>query len=161
MLESRELALRIRGEIPELDRVVRAARRSWEHAVHIAEDQDVYLGHAALSLHGFYNGLEGLFELVAVNVDHVLPSGDAWHRILLRQMQKVVPECRPAVLRDAEARQLEEFLSFRHLVRNIYVDNLDASRMKGMFIVLADMWARLQEDLLAFAAFLEAAPAFR
>jgi len=45
----------------------------------------------ALNLHGFYAGLERLFELIAAIVDGTVPQGANWHQILLEQMATEAP----------------------------------------------------------------------
>jgi len=47
----------------------------------------LYLDSAALNLHGFYSGLERLFELIARHVDGAIPSGETWHRDLLQWIE--------------------------------------------------------------------------
>jgi hypothetical protein len=59
-----ELVDRIRGEVPDLDRVVQRAQRAWTQTQMTSEEQ-LYLDSVALNLHGFYSGLERLFELIA------------------------------------------------------------------------------------------------
>jgi hypothetical protein len=39
----------------------------------------------ALNLHSFYSGTERIFELIAANVDDILPKGENWHQALLKQ----------------------------------------------------------------------------
>jgi hypothetical protein len=77
-----ELCERIRGEVPELGRVVDRALGAWVQAQQTPSEH-AYLDSVALNLHGFYSGVERLFELIARHVDRVLPSGDTWHRDLL------------------------------------------------------------------------------
>ena len=60
-----ELTLRIRSEINDLDRIVHRALRAWAQARKAQTDQDIYLDSTALNLHGFYSGIERLFELIA------------------------------------------------------------------------------------------------
>jgi hypothetical protein len=60
-----ELVERIRGEVPDLDRVVRRALQNWSRGAAVPNEQDVYLESVALNLHSFYSGLERLFELMA------------------------------------------------------------------------------------------------
>jgi hypothetical protein len=62
------LAQRIRRECVEIDRVVTATQRHW-HKSKTADDIDAYLNSVALNLHGFYSGLERLFELIAIEMD--------------------------------------------------------------------------------------------
>jgi hypothetical protein len=115
-----------------------------------------YLDSTALNLHGFYSGLERLFELIARQVDRQVPTGDTWHRDLLRQMSKDLPSLRPAVVSQKTITALDEFRRFRHLVRNVYTVNLVPERMKGLMEALPTLWPTLQAELLAFADYLEA-----
>ncbi len=92
-----ELGERIRGAIPDLDRVIQRALAAWARAGQMP-DESAYLDSVALNLHGFYAGLERLFELIARHVDGVLPSGETWHRDLLRRMAQDIAGVRPAVL---------------------------------------------------------------
>ena len=37
-------------------------------------------------LHSFYNGLENIFEIIAKNIDGIVPNGNKSHQELLHQM---------------------------------------------------------------------------
>jgi hypothetical protein len=150
-----ELIERIRGEIPELDGVVQRALRAWPKAQNPSPEQEFYLDSVALNLHGFYAGVERLFELIARRMDQNLPSGEAWHRDLLRQMAQDLPDIRPAAISQESALLLDKFRRFRHLVQNIYVMNLQADKMAELTTTLPVLWAKLRDELLAFADFLE------
>ena len=67
------LAQRIRIEIDELERTISTVARHWEHAKAVTENQDAFLNSVALNLHGFYNGLERMMELIALGW-----MGDHW-----------------------------------------------------------------------------------
>lgn len=151
----KELVERIRGELTDLERVVQRALRSWPHARKTSTEQDVYLDSVALNLHGFYSGLERLFELIARHVDRSLPEGTTWHRDLLHQMADDLPDVRPAVISQDNAISLDEFRRFRHLVRNVYTMNLMPDKMAGLMAALPVLWPRLRAELKAFADFLE------
>lgn len=150
-----ELAERFRGEVEDLDRTAQRALRAWERARSVTVDQDAYLDSVALNLHGFYSGLERLFELVARHVDGTLPAGATWHRDLLQVVSHEATDVRPAVIDAHIASNLDKFRRFRHLVRNIYTTNLQPGRMAGMLQTLPKLWPRLRAQLLAFAEFLE------
>lgn len=149
------LADRIRNEMQDLDRAANRALSSWNHGQKTAVEQDVYLESVALNLHSLYSGLERLFELVAKQVDQSLPDGEMWHRDLLTQMA-AEQSVRPAVISQESAQALDELRRFRHLVRNVYTFNLSPNKMKGLLDVLPGMWAKLQAEMLAFAAYLQA-----
>lgn len=150
-----ELAERIRGEIPDLERVAQRALAAWAQAKRMP-DESAYLDSVALNLHGFYSGLERLFELIARHVDGALPVGEMWHRDLLQQMTQDIASVRPAVLSQDSVLALDEFRRFRHLVRNMYTMSLAPEKMAGLMSALPELWSTLRAELLAFADFLEA-----
>ena len=82
------LAQRIRSECDELGRVVDRAQEAWRRA--LRSPDDLYLDSVALNLHGFYAGLERLFEMIVGVVDGQMPRGENWHRILLEQGVPVI-----------------------------------------------------------------------
>jgi hypothetical protein len=90
----------------------------------------------ALNLHGFYSGVERLFEMIARHVDRALPSGEGWHQDLLQQMTKGIAERRPAVISPESASMLDEFRRFRHLVRSLYTFNLVPQKMEPLIAAL-------------------------
>ena len=57
------LAERIRQDMAELEHVVERTRGGWQRTLESGDDY--YLDSVALNLHGFYSGLERIFELIA------------------------------------------------------------------------------------------------
>ncbi len=150
----RRLAQRIRDELSGLDSEVKRAAKAWE-MMSGASDPDPYIDSAALNLHGFYSGIERLFELIATQVDEYSPSGEAWHRTLLNRMARPAADIRPAVIQPQTAAKLDEYRKFRHLVRNVYTSRLDAARMSDLMIELGPLWDQVAADLKSFADFLD------
>ncbi|MDX1522407.1 MAG: hypothetical protein R3264_12345 [Anaerolineae bacterium] len=149
------VAARIRQELSDLEQVVARTERAIKAARSQSEDQDLYIDAAALNLHDFYAGLERIFYQIATTVDSNLPTGREWHRDLLQQMQTDLAELRPPVL-SSEARQaLDEFLRFRHVVRNIYAFQLDSDRVARLGQLMIPAFQQAKSELLAFAKFLE------
>ncbi len=156
MARYQTLAQRIQMELEELERTYLAILRHWQSALSTGSDQDAYLNSVALNLHGWYSGLERIFELIAAEIDGGALGGEAWHAELLRQMTLDLPETRPPVIRKDTAAQLDEYRKFRHRIRNIYATSLDPARMQPLVSDLPDLWSSIQEDLAAFASFLDA-----
>ena len=129
--------------------------RSWNEGQRFFDRRDIYLDSVSLNLHGFYSGVERLFELIARHVDGDLPAGKNWHHTLLRQMATDVKEIRPAVISMENALMLDELRRFRHLVRNVYALNLSPKKIEPLVSTLVELWQRLRAELLAFADFLE------
>lgn len=148
------VAGRIRQELAGLERVVDRAERAMAAARQPSEEQDLYLDAAALNLHDFYAGLERIFYHIASMVDRTVPTGHDWHRELLRQMG-IALAIRPHILSVATMKAVDEYLRFRHVVRNIYTFELEANQLERLVQNLSPTFKQVQAELLAFATFLE------
>ncbi|HXF86607.1 MAG TPA: hypothetical protein VNK49_14595 [Anaerolineales bacterium] len=149
------LAGRIRRELDDLKRVLERAQRAMDAARRNPQDADLYLDSAALNLHDAYSGLERLFKQIATVVDGSLPPGAEWHRDLLDQMGIDLPQVRPPVLSRATIQLLDEYLRFRHVVRNVYAFSFDVARVGRLVESLSANFNQISDELLAFADFLE------
>ena len=109
----------------------------------------------ALNLHGFYSGLERIFELIAVDLDGIKLGGEHWHIELLRQMTLELPEVRPPVLSRDVAERLDSYRKFRHLIRNIYTTNLDPSELEKLVVALSHLWLDTRDQLDALVNYLD------
>jgi hypothetical protein len=150
-----DLVERIRGEVSDLDRVVKKTWMAWNQCKKLPNEQGVYLDSVALNLHGFYSGLERIFEVIGKHVDGSIPAGDLWHRSLLKQMSQEQKDIRPAVISTDCSSRLDELRRFRHLVRNLYTFNLVPEKLEPIVSDLPALWQKVQAEILAFADFLE------
>ena len=122
------LAQRIRDECEELARLVARAQEGWRRLQQSADD--LYADSVALNLHGFYAGLERLFERIAAGIDGNVPRGENWHQMLLEQMVAEVPSVRPALICEETRQMLDEYRGFRHIVRNVYAFRFDLVKIQ-------------------------------
>lgn len=107
---------------------------------------------AALRLHSFSTAVERAFLLVSRTVNGGTPrQGEGWHRRLLERMAQTT-ELRPAVVRESTQQRLQEYLRFRHLVRNLYADELRPEPIALLLRELPEVWEALEQDLSAFEA---------
>lgn len=150
--EYRAAAGRIRAGVTELSDLVARVQhiRNAEH-----HGDDWYIDALALNLHGFYAGVERLFEVVAEAVDEAKPAGPDWHQALLAQMASEIAGVRPAVVTAELKTKLDTYRGFRHVVRNVYTFNLDADQVIRLVDGLADVAAATNSELLAFADVLD------
>ena len=144
---------RIQDELSQLDTIVSHAHRDWNE--YARKGEEAYLKAVAYDLHGFYTGLERIFKSVASTIDDRIPAGENWHKELLEQMTLEIEGIRPALLSNAARDLLDEFLRFRHRVRNIYSFNLLPERVKNLVEKLPEAHERAKRDLFAFIQFLE------
>jgi hypothetical protein len=148
---------RIESELRNIERTVQRAFGAWTNTVQFPDQRDYYFDSVALNLHSFYNGLERILEVIARQLDPVFPSGERWHRDLLEQMAREIPEVRPAVLEAETVANLDNFLAFRHRIRSLYAFNLDAERLKQLLDRLPNTFSQARQDLETFCKLLAAA----
>ena len=148
----RGLAKRIQTELVELEIVLERVETGWQRAG--TSGDDFYLDSVALNLHGFYSGLERIFERVAETVDGTVPTGENWHQALLMQMTRDVPGIRPAVISADTHERLNQYRGFRHVVRNVYTFKFDPSKVERLVAEAAAVLAQTRTELLAFVRFL-------
>jgi hypothetical protein len=103
-----------------------------------------------LNLHGFYSGIERIFERLAETLDGSLPKGENWHQALLVQMSKEVAGIRPAVISPQTLKHLDEYRGFRHVVRNVYTFHFDEAKLEKLVLGAGDAFAQVREEILAF-----------
>lgn len=82
------LAGRISEWLSDLTQLVDRAESLLEKAQRTSDDG--YLDGVALNLHGFYAGVEHMFEDIARTLEKILPEGTEWYRDLLLQIDLVI-----------------------------------------------------------------------
>jgi hypothetical protein len=150
-----KLSQRIRAEVIDLESVIDRIIEGWQRSKRSGDDY--YLDSVALNLHGFYSGLEHIFELIASSVDSSKPNDKEWHKTLLYQMAQEVPEVRPAVISEKSRTRLDEYRGFRHVVRNVYTFRFDPEKVEKLANKAQGLFADISPELVAFADFLQEA----
>ena len=151
--EGAVLAARILTELKEISKLVYRIEQGWKKAK--KREDDFYLDSVALNLHGFYSGLERIFEKIAASVDGSIPEGANWHQELLHQMSMEIKGIRPAVISPDLKERLEEYRGFRHVVRNVYTYHLSPEKIKPLVDKVKEVITNSEKELSAFAKFLQ------
>jgi hypothetical protein len=139
----------------ELENVRRLVAEAEEWKPQLPEWPDaVRVRTAGGILHDFYCGVERIFRHVATRIDQDLPSGPDWHVQLLQRMGTDIETVRPALLDHETVQQLDEYLRFRHLFRNVYGFDLGWDRCQELLESLPMAFEGLAEKLAAFDEFL-------
>lgn len=153
MSEYSALAGRIRTSLRDVQNSVDRALQLSDKA-HKSND-DGYWDGVALNLHGFYTGVEHIFEDIARTLEKSVPASAEWHMDLLTQMAGEIEGVRPAVISRESRACLDEYRGLRHVVRNVYAFNLRSARLHELTTGLKDCFDRVQKELVALAEFLE------
>lgn len=143
---------RIRQQQTDLEFVVSRAELLLKKAEQSCDDG--YLDGAALNLHGFYSGVENVFEDIARHVDGDVPKDSDWHKKILMQLSAEIPQVRPPVISQETRFCLEEYRSFRHIVRNVYTFRFRFSRIRELAADVRACYNAVFSDLEKFAEFL-------
>jgi hypothetical protein len=147
------LAARILAELEDIEITVERAMQGWERAK--TKNDEYYLDGVALNLHGFYSGLERIFERIGTAVDGSVPSGANWHRELLNQMSIEIPGVRPAVISEGLRENREGYLGFRHVVRNVYTYHLSPEKLEALVTQVQTVFTKTKTELEGFGEFLK------
>jgi predicted nucleotidyltransferase len=161
-----ELRARILGEVEMPDDPILALKSVVEDELtaldRVAQQMEALLAQAAQPpnwielratatlLHEFYNGVEHIFERIAINLGEGLPRGSHWHIDLLAQMATPQTDTRPVVIDDPLRTRLEEYLKFRHFFRHAYNYTLEWKRMSWQAEQLNETLRMVREQLRVF-----------
>lgn len=148
-----ELAGRIEQTLLDLERVVTRAEKQMQQA--LSTNDDAYIDAVAINLHGFYGGIERIFEDIAQTMMEALPDGPHWHQRLLLQVSAEIHGRRPQVITRETRYCLDEYRQFRHVVRNVYTFNFRASSVQGLVKDLRSCLDAVTRDLTTFIQFLQ------
>jgi len=146
-------AERIRNELMQIERAVSNTQNDWNKF--LTKGDDAFLKAAAFDLQSFYTGIENIFCSIADTIDDDYPQGENWHKAILSQMTREIKNIRPALLSEESAAMLDEYLRFRHRIRNIYSFNLVPDRIKGLVENLPSVFDNVKANLIDFSQFLE------
>jgi hypothetical protein len=101
-------------------------------------------------LHEFYNGVERIFERIAIGLGEGIPHGRYGHADLLEQMAIGQEGARPAVIDEPLRARLKEYLDFRHFFRHAYGYMLDWDQLRWKVEALSATLILLRDQLHAF-----------
>ena len=147
------LAGRIKRALLDLEGVV--SRAEWLQSKAETSGDDGFFDGVALNLHGFYSGVERIFEDIARTMERSIPKGVEWHQDLLLQMSAEISSIRPPVLSMDTRDCLDEYRGFRHVVRNVYTFHLRPARLQELTTRLRQCYQAVECDLSDFIIFLE------
>lgn len=149
----RSLASDIELELVKLTRLEQDISDAKEKSRQNPQLSNLIYESIALKFHNFYTGCEHIFSLVSTDLNGGVPKGPDWHVRLLKRMSSVHEE-RKAVISSGTANLLNEFLGFRHVIRNIYSFDLDIERIDKLLSKYPDTWAQVEHDVSDFVTWL-------
>jgi hypothetical protein len=150
-----ELLAEIKDELGALDRLVDDIALVYGERPKVERKRSVYDESLALKLHNFYTGCERIFTRIAEFFNGGATASGDWHKRLLKGMSLDIEGVRPAVITQNTVAALEDFLAFRHRVRNIYGFELDSDRLTALVERVGKDYAGFRKDIVKFSGFLK------
>lgn len=149
-----DLISEIRDELALLETLVSDINETSKEIPKSSKKKRIYEESLALKLHNFYTGCERIFQKIADDINGGVPVSMDWHKRLLKSMSLEIDKIRPPVVSKDTAKALEEYLAFRHVVRNIYGFEIDSERLKRLMEKLPDAYKKFKKEVENFIAFL-------
>lgn len=100
-------------------------------------------------LHSFYNGIESTILLILKSIPENIPNDTQWHKKLLDRAFEATEE-RPALFKNENKNQLEDYMRFRHLFRHTYEYELDPKKLVYLINGVEKLWESLRYDINIF-----------
>lgn len=144
----RGIVSEVEGELGNLYELVK------EMKIIKSEDSIIFRRSKGSILHDFYNCCERIFKNIAIDINGGQEDTERWHKALLFKMTIPVKELRPAVISEELAAELDEYLSFRYVFRNIYGFELKGDRIDYLARRFDKVAGRFIKEIKEFLTFL-------
>ena len=146
----------LRGTLAEVEKELVSLQELLNQLAVVKTHTDVIAKRAKGSiLHDFYNCCERIFKKIAVEMNSGYEESEKWHKGLLYRMTIPIEGIRPRVISDELAADLDEFLAFRHLFRNIYGYELKGGRIDYLAGRLEEIAGKFKKEVREFVAVLK------
>jgi hypothetical protein len=141
--------------IAEIERELQNLQEFYSELAKIKSEKDIIFKRSMGSiLHDFYNCCERVFKKIAIEINAGYEDTPKWHKSLLFKMTIPVEGLRPQVISEELAADLDEYLAFRHLFRNIYGFELKGGRIDYLVEKFEVVSERFDKEIRKFLTFL-------
>ena len=143
-----ETILKIEFEISQIDKLIDETSPLLKLAQNKIPDivETAALG---LFLHSFYNGIENIMKFVIKENHGKLPSSTKWHKELL-DLCFVRKKDQNELFNEELKNVLDDYLSFRHFIRNTYTFKIKWERMEHLILNIDKNWANIKSEINKF-----------
>lgn len=141
--------------IAQIERELQNLQEFHSELAKIKSEKDIIFKRSMGSiLHDFYNCCERVFKKIAIEINAGYEDTPKWHKSLLFKMTIPVEGLRPQVISEELAADLDEYLAFRHLFRNIYGFELKGGRIDYLVEKFEVVSERFDKEIRKFLTFL-------
>lgn len=146
----REIILKIEFEISQIDKLIDETSPLLKLA-NIKIPDMVETAALGLFLQSFYNGIENIIKFIIKEKDGKLPSGDKWHKELLDLCFEKTSDQKQLFSEDLKI-ILDDYLSFRHFIRNTYTFRIKWERMENLILNIDKNWNYIKTEIINYVS---------
>jgi len=143
-----ETIVKVEFEISQIDKLLNETSPLLK-LVNIKTPDMVETAALGLFLHSFYNGIENIIKIIVKDKNGKLPSGNKWHKELLDLCFLNTKE-NVQLFNDNLQIILDDYLSFRHFIRNTYSFKINWERMEYLIINIDKNWKDIKVDIINY-----------
>jgi hypothetical protein len=143
-----ETKLKIEFEIIQIDKLLDETIPLLK-LVRIKTPDMVETAALGLFLHSFYNGIENILKLIIKEKYGKIPFGNKWHKELLDLCFEKSNEQKELFNENLKV-VLDDYLSFRHFIRNTYSYKIKWERMEYLVINVDINWNNIKTEIIDF-----------
>ena len=102
-----------------------------------------------LFLHSFYNGIENIIKFIIKEKHGTLPSSSKWHKELL-DLCFIKSNDQKELFNENLKDVLDDYLSFRHFIRNTYSFKIKWERMEHLILNIDKNWNDIKAEIINY-----------
>jgi hypothetical protein len=137
--------LKVEFEISQIDKLLNETMPLLQLA-HTKTPDMIETAALGLFLQSFYNGIENVLKFIIKEKYGKLPSTYKWHKELL-DLCFIKTNEQKEIFSEKLKIVLDDYLSFRHFIRNTYTYKIKWERMESLIINLDKNWIDIKTEI--------------
>ena len=117
--------------------------------VHIKIPDNIEVAALGLFLQSFYNGIENIIKFIMKENYGILPNSNKWHKELL-DLCFIGNNDHNILFSEELKEKLDDYLSFRHFIRNTYSYKIKWERMENLILEINKNWNDIKNEINIF-----------
>jgi len=144
----RETIMKVEFEISQIDTLLDETMPLLKLAHNKTPDM-VESAALGLFLHSFYNGIENMMKFIIKEKYGKLPSSGKWHKELL-DLCFIKTDDQKELFNEKLKDVLDDYLSFRHFIRNTYSFKIKWERMEHLILGIDKNWNDIKAEIINY-----------
>jgi len=141
-----ETLMKIKFEVSQIDNLLNETAPLLD-LVHSKRPDMIENAALGLFLHSFYNGIENIMKFIIKDKYAKVPSGIKWHKELLDLCFIIKNDDQKELFSENLKIVLDDYLSFRHFIRNTYSYKIKWERMEHLVLDIGTNWQEIKAGI--------------